>query len=212
MPSAAGFVLAGGRSLRMGADKALVEFAGEPLIARALGILRAAGLDTAIAGARQPLGGYAPVVADSEPELGPLGGVCAALATLEAERALFLPVDMPLMAPSLLRCLIGLAERESAAVAVPQLDGFAQTFPAVVSRAALPFLRRELEAGRRGCLAAFQAAAAALGQQVALLPVEESVRREGLVHPRGTAAESWFLNVNTASDLVAAIELESGPN
>jgi len=51
----AGFVLAGGLSSRMGTDKALVEFDGQPMICRAIEILRAAGLPVSIAGARSSL-------------------------------------------------------------------------------------------------------------------------------------------------------------
>ncbi len=47
-----GFVLAGGRSSRMGRDKALAMFGGRPLIEIALEMLREAGLNAAIAGGR----------------------------------------------------------------------------------------------------------------------------------------------------------------
>ena len=108
--AAVGFVLAGGRSSRMGSDKALVEFGGRPLIAHAVGILKAAGLAVSIAGAcaenRAGLEAYAPVIPDTEAGLGPLGGICAALRSTTASYGVFLPVDVPLMAPSLIAFLV----------------------------------------------------------------------------------------------------------
>ena len=129
---AEGFVLAGGRSSRMGSEKALVYLAGEPLVAHALRTLRQAGCRSRIAGARSPLDSYAPVVMDSEPDRGPLAGICAALAACSASRAVFLPVDMPLLPAALITFLLEEARKEDAAVTVPKMDGFVQTFPAII--------------------------------------------------------------------------------
>ena len=58
--TAGAFILAGGRSTRMGQDKALVPLAGNPLIQRALTILLSAGLEPRIAGAKSDLSSFAP--------------------------------------------------------------------------------------------------------------------------------------------------------
>ena len=108
--SAVGFVLAGGRSTRMGTDKALIEFRGRPLITHALGILKAAGLSASIAGAQPALSTYAPLVPDRDPDHGPLGGVCAALASTPALWAVFVPVDLPLLPASLIAFSLSLAD------------------------------------------------------------------------------------------------------
>ncbi|MGA7343826.1 MAG: molybdenum cofactor guanylyltransferase [Terracidiphilus sp.] len=207
-PHAAGFVLAGGQSTRMGQDKALLTVAGQRLIVHALSILREAGLSASIAGARSQLASFAPVVEDAEPGLGPLAGICAALASISARHAVFVPrhavfvpVDLPLLPASLLRFLLHHAEITGRAVTVPSLNGFALTFPAIVDRAALPALRADLAAGRRGCFAAFQAAAAALGQTVSTLAVELLVQSGQVDHPSGLPAVRWFLNLNTPADL-----------
>jgi molybdenum cofactor guanylyltransferase len=145
----AGFVLAGGASSRMGTDKALVSLASEPLIVHALRILREAGLDPQIAGARTPLETFAPVIEDNG--AGPLSGICAAMASTSAQWCVFLPVDLPLLPPELISVLLQDARITGAAVTVPQVSGFTETFPAILARAVLPSLEASLSSGAGGC-------------------------------------------------------------
>lgn len=200
----AGFVLAGGRSSRMGRDKALLPFAGQPLIARALGTLREAGVSASISGARALLESLAPVVTDFARGLGPLSGICSALDSTSARWAVFLPVDLPLLPASLVAYLLQHAQTTGEAITVASVTGVAHTFPAVVDRAALPALDAELRADRRKCFAAFEAAASALGQSLAPVPVEWLVQSGHVSHPRGLPAVYWFLNVNSPEDLKRA--------
>lgn len=204
-PGAEGFVLAGGRSSRMGTDKALVEFGGRPLVAHAVGMLLAAGVKVVIAGAlaevRSRLEPYAPVVPDREAGLGPLGGVCTALASTQAELGVFLPVDVPFLPASLVQYLLQHARITRCAVTLASVSGEAETFPAVISRRALPVLKRELGERRLGCLAAFQTAAFELGERVAMVHVEVLVQAGQVSHPQGLPAVRWFLNLNEERDL-----------
>ena len=203
-PESVGFVLAGGESRRMGEDKALVPFAGRTLVEQAVQILRGAGLAVWIAGARMPLERFAPVVKDGKPGSGPLGGICAALESMTAHRAVFLPVDQPLTPACLIQLLMRHAGITGRAVTVSSVNGFAQTFPAVVDRRALPVLRGELDAGRGGCFAGFQAAATSLGEGITVIPVEMAIQAGQLEHLGGVHASRWLLNVNTRLELAQA--------
>lgn len=200
----AGFVLAGGESRRMGRNKALVELSGEPLILRALKILRDAGLEPRIAGARTELSRFAPVIADAEPGRGPLSGICVALGSCQGPRAVFVPIDMPLLPASLVSLLARRAAITGAIVTVPSINGLAQTFPAVVHRAALPGLEDALRQGRAGCYAAFEAAASGLRQRIAVIPVEYLAQAGQVNHPDSLPPAMWFLNVNSPADLARA--------
>jgi molybdopterin-guanine dinucleotide biosynthesis protein A len=185
----------------MGRDKALVTLAGQPLAAHALSTLRAAGLSPVIAGARSNLSHFAPVIPDPSPDLGPLSGICAALESSAAPYAVFLPVDLPLLPTSLLTYLIHHAQITSASVTLPSICGVPSTFPVILDRSVLPVLKSELDAGRRGCMAAFHTAAQALGQTVSVIPVELLAQSGHAAHPRGLPPALWFLNVNSPADL-----------
>lgn len=197
----AAFVLAGGASSRMGSDKALVRLAGRPLIEYALGILRAAGLPASIAGARSQLSCFGHVIEDSIQGLGPLSGVCAALASTSARFGVFLSVDAPLLPASLISYLLSQAEISNAAVTLASVAGFPQTFPAVVDRAALPTLQAELDNGRSSCIGAFRTASAALRLPFSIVPAELVAQSGHAVDARGLPPAFWFLNVNTQADL-----------
>lgn len=199
---AVGFVLAGGRSSRMGAEKALLRLRGEPLVAHALRTLRQAGLEVWIAGARAPLEEFAPVVRDAEADRGPLGGICAALEATDARRAVFVPVDLPLLPAAAVTFLLEEARKADAAVAVLAMDKFVQTFTAVVDRAVLPRLRAELAAGRGKCLEAFAAAAKAMGRPMEVVSVQRALQEGRLAATQ--PVEPWFLNVNAPEDLKQA--------
>ena len=141
---------------------------------------------------------------------GPLGGICAALASTEARWAVFLPVDLPLLPSSLVRHLLVRARASERSVTLVSLAGFGQTFPAVLDKALLPLLRAELDAGRGGCFSAFNAAAAALGQSVDMVPAETLAETGQVAHPEGVPAASWFFNINSGEDLLRAEALLPG--
>ena len=96
-PSRMGFVLAGGKSSRMGTggDKAFLEFGGQTLLDRALTVMGEVCDRVAIVGDPARFTNYGSVVADIFQGCGPLGGIHAALVHPPAELNLMLAVDMP---------------------------------------------------------------------------------------------------------------------
>ena len=201
---AAGFVLAGGVSSRMGQDKALVRLAGRPLIEHSLAILRAAGLSASIAGARSAINHFASAVEDAASGRGPLSGVCAALGDSPASWAVFVTVDQPFLPAPILTFLLNHARITGSVVTLASAAGFPQTFPAIVGREALPILAAELDSGRSGCFSAFHAAAAALRRPLTAVPAEFLAQSGHVRHPVGLPPAFWFLNVNTPADLARA--------
>jgi molybdopterin-guanine dinucleotide biosynthesis protein A len=187
----------------MGEDKALLQLGGRQLIQHALDILREAGLEARIAGARSELAAFAPVIPDAPgaSELGPLGGICAALSAFTCRFAVFLPVDLPLIPSSLISYLVHHALVTEAAATVVSVSGFVQTFPAIMDRAAIESLRSSLNSGDRNCLKAFRAAGSALRGGFSVLPLELLIQPGQVRHPRALYAAQWFLNVNTPDDL-----------
>jgi molybdenum cofactor guanylyltransferase len=117
------FVLAGGKSTRMGTDKAFVDYGGRTLLARALDLARSATSDVRIVGNEEKFAAFAPVVEDVIRDCGPLGGIHAALRVSPTELNLVLAVDVPFVSSAFLEYLIKQARgAPEAAVVVPRGD------------------------------------------------------------------------------------------
>jgi molybdenum cofactor guanylyltransferase len=142
------FILAGGKSTRMGSDKAFVTFGGKTLLAHSLDLARSVTADVRIIGDRAKFAEFAPVVEDIFPGCGPLGGIHAALRSSSADLNLIVAVDMPFLTPDLLRYLIARARNSSATVTVPHCGGGNQPLCAVYRR---PFAEAAELALQQGC-------------------------------------------------------------
>jgi len=102
----AAFILAGGNSTRMGADKAFVRLDGRTLLERVLELARTVTPDVRIVGDPAKFATLAAVVKDLFPGCGPLGGIHAALRASNQELNLILAVDTPFVSQELLQYLI----------------------------------------------------------------------------------------------------------
>lgn len=134
MLSVSGFILAGGKSSRMGTDKALLRFEGQTLLESALRRMRAVADPVWVVASRPDLGTYAPIIPDIYAHCGPLGGIHAALLASRADLNLVLAVDMPFVPVEVLRSLITIAAESQASVVVPETPDGRQPLCAVYRR------------------------------------------------------------------------------
>jgi molybdopterin-guanine dinucleotide biosynthesis protein A len=129
------FILAGGKSTRMGTDKAFVDFEGRTLLERALDCARAVTTNVRIVGDPAKFADFAPVIEDIFPGCGPLAGIQAALQSTSADVSIILAVDLPFASPALLRFLIARAgQSPDCAAVVPRVDQRWQPLCAIYRR------------------------------------------------------------------------------
>ena len=147
----AGFVLVGGQSSRMGADKALLPYRGGYLGWHIASMVAAAAQSATLIGdpAKYACIGY-PVVADRIPGLGPAGGIHTALTHTTADWNLVVACDMPALTPGFLAELLDEAERSGADATVSAGPaGRPEPLCAVYHRRCTPAIRAALDAGVR---------------------------------------------------------------
>jgi molybdopterin-guanine dinucleotide biosynthesis protein A len=130
VPNLAAFVLAGGKSTRMGSDKAFLKIGGRTLLEHALSLARSLTSDVSIVGNTTTFSRYARTVEDIFPERGPLGGIHAALRSSRSDLNLMLSVDTPFIPTQFLRYLVE-QTTVGAVVTVPRVAGRWQPLCAV---------------------------------------------------------------------------------
>lgn len=119
-----GIILAGGKSSRMGKDKALSDFKGKPLISYAIETLKPL-CGTLIISANQT-GKYGtfglPVISDEIKNIGPMGGILTCLKHSETQHNLIISCDTPFVGSDLFMHL--LRKIENYQVVVPSHETF----------------------------------------------------------------------------------------
>ena len=143
-------VLAGGLSRRLGRDKALEPFEGEPLIQRVIGRLSRFTDETVVVvnsearGSELQLPDGAVIAVDIFPDSGSLGGIFTGLTAAMNEWGFVVACDMPFLSADLILHMLTL--RSGYDAVVPRLDGYPEPTHAAYSSACLPHIQRRLEA------------------------------------------------------------------
>jgi molybdopterin-guanine dinucleotide biosynthesis protein A len=184
------FVLAGGKSTRMGADKALLDFDGQTLLEHALARASEVSERVCIVGDPKKFGTYGETLEDRYPNCGPLGGIQAALASTATELNLVLGVDLPFIEGAFLKHLLSRARAVQATVTVPRGGRGFQPLCAVYAKDFAEVARASLQSGQNKIDALFTAV------QTCVLSEEELTREGFSVH--------MFCNLNTPQDLEQA--------
>jgi molybdenum cofactor guanylyltransferase len=210
-----GYILAGGRSSRMGTDKSLLPLAGKPLIQRSVAKLRGVCAEVHILSSNPALAPFAPLVPDIHPDCGPLGGIEAAIAHSIYDWLLILPVDVPFLPTAILNrwATAITASGSTTRVAMFSLDSRAQPAVCLIHRQIAPSIAAAISLGEFKLLPVLEAAAEVLALQHSQ-PLDQllSIHPIGLnpdflaeVTPGELASQSiWFANLNTPEDFIQA--------
>jgi molybdopterin-guanine dinucleotide biosynthesis protein A len=227
------YVLAGGKSSRMGRDKALLELAGKPLVLHAVTKLQRVCEDVHILSGNLELAPYAPLVQDLHPGCGPIGGIEAAFEHSRHEWNLLMPVDMPFFPSSILRSWVagvaypGFSELRGTRVAMFTVFGRPQPLFCLLHRDVASFVSAALSRGEYKVSPVLENAGKELSERLHLplcrvlcnLPWgdESSVSAivEGgsesdveagqlLTEAQQKAKHLWFANLNTPEEFAEA--------
>ena len=159
--TAAGIVLCGGKSTRMGSPKALLPFGPETMLQRVVRLLGSVVTPIVVVSSREQalplLPGYARIARDDREGRGPLEGLRAGLSALpdSAEAAYVTSCDVPLLVPGFVRLMVDLLGDHD--IAVMDIDGFPHPLSAVYRRALLPHVEALLASDRLRAAFLFEA-------------------------------------------------------
>jgi molybdopterin-guanine dinucleotide biosynthesis protein A len=180
-------LLAGGKSSRMGRDKAGLIIDDQPLWSRQLATLQSTR-PTELFISGKLSAPYAdagvPIIVDEPPSCGPLSGLAAALRFAQNELLLVLAIDLPAMNAEFLSGLHNTASAVGTGV-VPRNAQFFEPLAAIYSRHCLPLAEECLRSGDHSL------------QRFVRLAVEQ---RHVVVHPLTSRELPFFKNLNYPAD------------
>jgi len=186
-------IIAGGKSSRMGTDKAFVNILGKSLIEHMIERTHDLGQAETILITNR-LADYAhltlPMYEDVYPHMGSLGGIYSAIYHSSHPYTLVLACDMPFVNPDMLCYMAVLRNGDWFDVIVPRVDGYPQGLHAVYSKACLEPIDRQLEKKQLKVISFYD--------EVRLRYIDE--REYEIFDEHGLT----FYNVNTPEDLKEA--------
>ena len=150
--NAAGIILCGGKSTRMGRPKAWLPVGNEPMLARVVRILSECLSPICVVAAKDqpipPLPSSVLVAIDERPDRGPLEGLLAGLTAIESKASVAYAssCDTPLLTSAFVRTVV--EKLEDSQIAVPVDEQFHHPLASAYTTSVIPIIRELLAADR----------------------------------------------------------------
>ena len=140
-----GIVIAGGKSLRMGTDKSSLIYRNQSFLERTAGLLQHFTGDIIVSANNQIDKTYK-IIPDSVQNTGPIGGLYTCLPLIKNDRALVIPVDMPLLNIEVLQYLLQQADFNKK-ISVFKAGGRLQMLTGLYHKEIVPLLQKQMNTG-----------------------------------------------------------------
>ncbi|MEW6196177.1 MAG: molybdenum cofactor guanylyltransferase [Bacteroidota bacterium] len=139
-----GVILSGGKSSRMGTNKALLKIDDQTIIERVFYLMKDVFDEVVISTNEPELYGFIDTekVVDKFPGFGPLAGIHSALSTAQAKKIFITTCDLPFINSSLIKFLLNVKTEEM--IVVPKAEDRIQFLCGIYDRKILPLLENIL--------------------------------------------------------------------
>ena len=160
-----GVILAGGKSSRMGSDKALLDLNGKPFIRHIADVFRQFFTTILISADDDALYSFldVPVITDIVKNSGPLGGIHSGLKHSHPRDIFIVACDMPFIEPDAVTSLLSICPGKD--VVIFSVDGQIQPLFGLYRKTCLPLIEEHLGRGQYavlGCLEKLQTVTVAI--------------------------------------------------
>lgn len=193
-----GIILAGGKSSRLGRDKAWEDVGGQRIIDRVIGALQSSCHEVLIIGDRPErqnelsLPKCIQYRSDELKGRGSIGGLYTGLKASDTLWSLVVACDMPFISRELIRFMLSIISKNRCDAIVPVINGRYQPTHALYNSTCIPFIEKNISSGNFRMDSYFD--------EIYLEEISEDV----INSIKG--AELSFFNVNTEDDLFTARE------
>ncbi len=140
------FILAGGKSRRMGTDKGIVSFHGKAMVQHSIDLANQLSECVTIISNNLAYKEFGvPLVKDTIPNIGPIGGIYTALHQSNADNVLVLTVDSPMLQLDLIHELINAHLQND----VTYLFGLNRIYPltAIYNKTSIKVIKMQIDQG-----------------------------------------------------------------
>ena len=140
------FILAGGKSTRMGTNKALIKIDNQDMILHSLNLAAKFTKAVFISGEKAEYHGFnIPMVKDKINDIGPLGGIFSCLQQSTSTYNLFLPCDVPYLSESVIQKLINSIFTNNYQAVIAKSHKGNEPLISVMNKNILPTIQTQIE-------------------------------------------------------------------